>query len=40
MRILGFSVPLIVLIIGAYFVGVKFPGLGQKVLSKVPTPAS
>lgn len=40
MRILGFSVPLIVLLVGVYFIGVKFPGIGNKVLSKVPTPAS
>lgn len=35
MRILGFSIPLFVMLIGAYLVGVKFPGIGNKVLSKV-----
>lgn len=35
MRILGFSIPLIVLLVGAYLVGVKFPAIGSKVLGKV-----
>jgi len=35
MRILGFSIPLFVLLIGAYFIGVKYPGLGTKALNKV-----
>lgn len=35
MRILGFSIPLFILLIGAYLIGVKFPGLGMKVLRPV-----
>lgn len=32
MRVFGFAIPVVVLIIGAYLIGVKFPGIGQKVL--------
>ena len=34
MRILGFSVPLIIFIIGAYVIGVKYPGLYNKVTGR------
>lgn len=36
MRVLGFSIPVFVLIVGAYLIGVKWPSLGQKVLGKIP----
>jgi len=36
MRVLGFSIPLIVLLIGAYFIGAKYPGIAMKVFAKVP----
>lgn len=35
MRIFGFAVPLFVLLIGAYLIGVKFPALGAKALGTV-----
>lgn len=35
MRLFGFAIPVFVLIIGAYLIGVKFPGLGQKALGTV-----
>jgi hypothetical protein len=31
MRCLGFSIPMIVLIIGAYIIGAKYPGLFNRV---------
>lgn len=40
MRILGFSIPLFVLLIGVYFIGVKYPGLGIKVIGKAAQVAS
>lgn len=30
MRVLGFSIPMIILLIGAYIVGAKYPGLFMK----------
>jgi phosphomevalonate kinase len=36
MRILGFSVPLIILLIGAYIIGAKYPGLFNKAKAAVP----
>lgn len=33
MRILGFSIPIFVLIIGAYIIGAKYPGLFNKAKS-------
>lgn len=33
MRIFGFAVPMIVLIIGAYIIGAKYPGLFNKAKS-------
>jgi hypothetical protein len=35
MRIFGFAVPLFVLIIGAYIIGAKFPGLFNKAKGAV-----
>lgn len=35
MRVLGFSIPVIVLIIGAYIIGAKFPGLFNKAKGAV-----
>lgn len=35
MRIFGFAVPLIVLLVGAYIIGAKYPGLFLKVKSAV-----
>ena len=35
MRILGFSVPVIVLMVGAYILGVKYPGLFNKARAAV-----
>lgn len=35
MRILGFSVPVIVLMLGAYVLGVKYPGLFNKFRAAV-----
>lgn len=35
MRILGFSIPLFVLLIGAYIIGAKYPGLWTKASSAV-----
>lgn len=35
MRILGFSIPLFVLLVGAYLIGVKYPSIGAKALGKV-----
>lgn len=31
MRILGLTIPVIVLMIGAYIIGAKFPGLFNKI---------
>lgn len=31
MRILGFSVPVVILMIGAYIIGAKFPGIFNKI---------
>ena len=30
MRVLGFSIPLVVIIIGVYIIGAKYPGLWNK----------
>ena len=35
MRILGFSIPVFVLILGAYYLGVKYPGLFHKARATV-----
>ena len=35
MRILGFSVPLFILLIAAYILGVKYPGLFNKFRAAV-----
>ncbi len=35
MRILGFSVPVFVLMIGAYYLGVRYPGLFHKARAAV-----
>lgn len=35
MRILGFSIPLFVLLIGAYIIGAKYPGLWRKASGAV-----
>jgi len=31
MRVLGFSIPLIVLLIGVYLIGARWPGIARKV---------
>lgn len=35
MRILGFSIPLFVLLIGVYIIGAKYPGLWNKARNAV-----
>ena len=40
MRILGFSVPLIILLIGAYIIGAKYPGLFNRAKSAAASAAS
>lgn len=40
MRVLGFSIPLFVLLIGVYLIGVKYPSLGVKVLGQAARVAS
>ena len=35
MRILGLSIPVIVLVIGAYIIGAKYPGLWTKASGAV-----
>lgn len=36
MRVLGFSIPMIVLLIGAYIIGAMYPGLWNKAKNAVP----
>lgn len=33
MRVFGFAIPVVVLIIGAYIIGAKFPGMWNKAKS-------
>lgn len=40
MRVLGFSIPLFVLLIGAYILGAMYPGLWSKAKSTASSVAS